>query len=70
MSADENIRLDTWKGDWGLPSIDRNCLQVLVSNRNLARLGNVSERLKIYKIKMDMSDRSEILSGLCEILWC
>ncbi|XP_043277962.1 metaxin-1 isoform X2 [Venturia canescens] len=33
MSTEEICRLDTWKGDWGLPSIDTNCLWVLAYAR-------------------------------------
>lgn len=28
----EIFELDIWKGDWGLPSVDTECLQVLVCN--------------------------------------
>lgn len=31
MNTTEIYQLDVWKGDWGLPSIDINCLQALVS---------------------------------------
>lgn len=30
MSNAEVLQLDVWKGDWGLPSVDIECLQVLV----------------------------------------
>lgn len=38
MNTEEVCRLDTWKGDWGLPSIDTNCLQVLVSVEEVMEL--------------------------------
>lgn len=37
MNPEENFQLDTWKGDWGLSSVDTHCLQVLVSNGNEVR---------------------------------
>lgn len=30
MNSGESYQLDIWKGDWGLPSVDIQCLQVLV----------------------------------------
>lgn len=30
MANAEILQLDIWKGDWGLPSVDVECLQVLV----------------------------------------
>lgn len=34
------MEIDIWKGDWGLPSIDLDCLQTLVSkyNNNFIRM--------------------------------
>lgn len=28
----DTFELTIWKGDWGLPSVDTECLQVLVCN--------------------------------------
>lgn len=28
--SDDVLELQVWKGDWGLPSVDPNCLAVLV----------------------------------------
>ncbi|KAK2579233.1 hypothetical protein KPH14_008202 [Odynerus spinipes] len=33
MSTSEKLQLDVWKGDWGLASIDTDCLQVLAYAR-------------------------------------
>lgn len=30
MTDIEVLQLDIWKGDWGLPSVNIECLQVLV----------------------------------------
>lgn len=30
MADADILQLDIWKGDWGLPSVDIDCLQVLV----------------------------------------
>ncbi|XP_015175035.1 PREDICTED: metaxin-1, partial [Polistes dominula] len=33
MSTSDKMQLDVWKGDWGLPSIDTECLQVMAYAR-------------------------------------
>ncbi|XP_066601961.1 metaxin-1 [Prorops nasuta] len=33
MSVNEKLELDIWKGDWGLPSIDVTCLQILAYSK-------------------------------------
>lgn len=36
MDDSNNYQIDVWKGDWGLPSIDIQCLQILVNiNHNI-----------------------------------
>lgn len=34
MTNAEVLELDIWKGDWGLSSVDIECLQVLVCTRS------------------------------------
>jgi hypothetical protein len=33
MASNPVMELDIWKGEWGLPSIDVNCLEVMVRDR-------------------------------------
>lgn len=32
MFKPPQLEVESWKGDWGLPSIDYKCLEVLVQN--------------------------------------
>ena len=35
MTNDYRMELQIWRGDWGLPSIDPQCLAVIVSRLNV-----------------------------------
>lgn len=51
MANIEVLQLDIWKGDWGLPSINVECLQVLVCIRctgyNMSMLDNELKFIQI-----------------------
>lgn len=34
MFKHHQLEVESWKGDWGLPSIDYKCLEVLVHRLN------------------------------------